>query len=293
MPITILDGGMGQELLARSKIQPTGLWSTTLLMDSPELVKNIHKDYFESGADIATTCTYPVHRDRLAPFDVEDQFEQLHQRACEIAQKARDEFGSGQVAGSLGPTGWSYRPDLAPRADQAAELYAEIARLQESYVDLFICETMSSVDQARGALMGAQTSSKPVWLSISVDDSDGTRLRSEEPVSDILPLLRELKPAAVLVNCSVPEAIDQALPILMNNEIPVGAYANGFTKIATAFKSSQANVTQLEKRHDLDPQRYAEFADGWVNQGVSIVGGCCEVGPAHIQELTKRFKNGQ
>ena len=290
MAITILDGGMGQELIARSNIDPTGLWSTELLMESPELVQSVHADYFNAGADIATTCTYPIHRDRLSPFGVEDQFETLHKRACEIAVKARDEFGSGQVAGSLGPTSMSYRPDLAPPVEQAAEIYAEIARLHQPYVDLLICETMSSVEQARGALQGAQTTDKPVWLSISVNDDDGTKLRSGEAVTDILTLIEEVKPAAVLVNCSVPEAVDQAIPLLTNSQIPIGAYANGFTEISHEFKKALSSVDHLKKRNDLNPQTYADFAGGWINEGATIVGGCCEVGPAHISELTIRFK---
>jgi len=160
MSITILDGGMGQELLAKSGIEPTGLWSTQLLMDSPELVYGVHNDYFKAGAEIATTCTYPVHRDRLKPFEMEHMFETFHRQACEIAVKARDAHGTGHVAGSLGPTTRSYRPDLALEVDEAVEIYAEIAKIQAPYVDFYICETMSSVDQARGALTGAQSQNK-------------------------------------------------------------------------------------------------------------------------------------
>ena len=293
MTITILDGGMGQELLTRSKIEPTGLWSTELLMDSPDLIEDVHIDYFNAGAQIATTCTYPVLRDRLAPFDLEDKFEALHQQACKIAIKARDKYGSGLVAGSLGPTTRSYRPDLAPAVEQAAELYAEITRLHEPFVDLLICETMSSVEQAHGAMLGAKTINKPVWLAISVLDDDGTKLRSNELVTDILPLVNELKPDALLVNCSVPEAVDQAIPLLANNHTPVGAYANGFTRISDTFRESEtvASVAELESRTDLNPSKYADFAQNWINHGATIIGGCCEVGPNHIAELTRRFKS--
>ena len=291
MSITILDGGMGQELLARSKIEPTGLWSTQLLMDSPELIYGVHNDYFKSGAQIATTCTYPLHRDRLKPFEMEHLFETFHRQACEIAVKVRDAHGSGQVAGSLGPTTRSYRPDLALPVDQAEKVYAEIAEIQAPFVDFFICETMSSVEQARGALMGALTVNKPVWLAVTVDDNDGTKLRSGEPLEDILSLAQELKPMALLVNCSFPEAVDQAMPILSGCNLPFGGYANGFTTISTDFKYADANVNQLEKRTDLGPNTYAQFVDGWINQGATIVGGCCEVGPEHIQEITARRAN--
>ena len=290
MSITLLDGGMGQELVLRSEVPPTGLWATQILLDKPELVRGVHDDYFAAGAEIATTNTYAILRDRLARHDIEDQFEKLHRAACEIACAARDAHGSGQVAGSLGPCGWSYRPDMAPPSEQAAEIYAEIAALHAPYVDLFICETMASVDQARGALLGAKTTDKPVWLAISVADEDGTKLRSGEAVTDILPLVDELKPDALLLNCSIPEALSQALPLLAGQGVPVGGYANGFTKILSDFTKPNATVDALEKRADLGPVAYADFADSWVEQGASIIGGCCEVGPAHIAELASRLK---
>ena len=290
MGITLLDGGMGQELVARSKNKPTGLWATQILLDKPEIVRGVHDDYFAAGAEIATTNTYAVHRDRLARENVESQFEALHRAACEIAVASRDAHGSGQVAGSLGPTGWSYRPDVAPPSAEAAEIYAEVARLQAPFVDLFICETMSSVDQARGALLGAQTQNKPVWLAVSVSDEDGTKLRSGEPLSEILSLVSELKPDALLLNCALPEAFDQAMPELSGCIGPIGGYANGFTKITSAFTTGDSTVASLNKRDDLNPERYADFVDKWVAQGATIVGGCCEVGPEHIREMARRLK---
>jgi S-methylmethionine-dependent homocysteine/selenocysteine methylase len=290
MRITLLPGGLGQELLSRSETQPTGLWATQFLIDNPDLVKELHRDYFLAGAEIATTNSYAIHRDRLAPFGVEDRFVELHQQACQLAVSARQEHGSALVAGSMGPTGRSYRPDLAPPADEAAELYAEIARLQAPYVDLFLCETMSSVEQARGAVMGASVANKPVWLAVTVDDEDGTKLRSGEPLTEIIPLLTEFKLAALLINCSAPEAVDQAIPLLANRGVPIGAYANGFVEIAKDFLRQGATVELLDKRTNLDPKTYADFVDGWIKHGATIVGGCCEVGPAHIAELAKRLR---
>ncbi len=290
MRITLLPGGLGQELMSRSETQPTGLWATRFLIDNPELVKELHCDYFLAGAEIATTNSYAIHRDRLAPFGVEDRFAELHQQACQLAVSARQEHGSGLVAGSMGPTGRSYRPDLAPPADDAAELYAEIARLQAPYVDIILCETMASVEQARGAVMGATAANKPVWLAVTVDDKDGTKLRSGEPLTEIIPLITEFKLAALLINCSAPEAVDQAIPLLANRSVPIGAYANGFVEIAKDFLHQGATVELLQKRTNLEPKTYADFVDGWIKQGATIVGGCCEVGPAHIAELAKRLR---
>ncbi len=288
MTITILDGGLGQELITRYDGEISGLWGAQVMIEAPELVEQVHTDYFNAGAQIATTNSYVLHRDRLAPYDMEHEFTRLNRLACEIAARSRDAHGSGMVAGSLGPTGRSYRPDLAPSEDEAASLFAEMAAIHAPFVDFFICETMSSVNQARGAVLGANTTNKPVWLSISVDDKEGSQLRSGEAVTDILPLIAELDVAALLVNCSVPEAVTKAITTLGKQSLPVGAYANGFKMITDEFKQG-ATVEALNKRIDLTPDAYAGFAQGWIDSGASLIGGCCEVGPAHISELARRF----
>ena len=72
--ITLLDGGMGQELVARSGDAPTPLWATRVMLDHPGMVQAIHADYFAAGATIATANTYAIHHDRLERFDLDDQF---------------------------------------------------------------------------------------------------------------------------------------------------------------------------------------------------------------------------
>jgi homocysteine S-methyltransferase len=73
--------------------------------------------------------------------------------------------------------------------------------------------------------------------------------------------------------------------------LPFGAYANGFTKISDGFLTDKPTVDALSERQDLGPIEYAKFAMHWINQGATIVGGCCEVGPQHIQELAKQIKD--
>jgi len=285
----ILDGGMGQELVARAG-KATSLWSVQALLDAPEVVRQVHDEYFAAGADIATTNSYSVLPDRLEPHGMLDRLEELARLACQLASDAREAHGSGMVAGGLGPQGFSYQPDKAPPAEQAAEAYAKLAQIHAQYVDVHLLETMSSVDQARGGLMGAGVTGKPVWVALSVRDDDGTRLRSGELVSDVMPLLEEFDPAAVFINCSKPEAVDTAVPILAKSGRVVGAYANGFTGIAADFNKVGATVDMLSARRDLGPNAYADFADGWAANGATIIGGCCEVGPAHIAELSRRLK---
>lgn len=284
----ILDGGMGQELLKRSTRPPTGLWSVQFLLDDPDLIRDVHLDYFKAGAEVATTNTYSVLPDRLEHHGIGDQIDALSILGCTLASKARDAHGSGILAGAMGPLGFSYQPDLAPPSERAAEAYAKLAACHAQYVDVLLLETMASVDQARGGLMGCAVTDKPVWLAVTVDDRDGTKLRSGEPVSDLFPLIAEFNPQALLLNCSSPEAISTALPLL-DVDIPKGAYANGFVDIAAGFSKIGETVDQLKSREDLGPDAYAAFAENWAASGATMIGGCCEVGPDHIRELSRRM----
>ena len=87
--ITLLDGGMGQELVARSGDDPTPLWATRVMIDHPGMVRDIHLDYFNAGASLATTNTYAIHHDRLERFDLDGMFHALHLRALAEAHEAR------------------------------------------------------------------------------------------------------------------------------------------------------------------------------------------------------------
>jgi S-methylmethionine-dependent homocysteine/selenocysteine methylase len=287
--ITLLDGGMGQELVARSGDDPTPLWATRVMIDHPGMVRDIHADYFAAGATIATTNTYAIHHDRLARFGLDLMFHALHLRALAEAHEARAAHGSGRIAGSLGPLQASYRPDLTEPLAEAAPKYAEIARILAPHVDLILIETAASIEAAEGAVVGAQAAGLPVWLSVSVDDHDGSKLRSGEPVSGLERLLKH-PVAALLANCSVPEAMADALAALRQFDKPFGAYANGFTHISGNFLKDAPTVKDLTHRHDLTPEKYADFAMGWVDLGATIVGGCCEVGPAHIRHLRDRLE---
>ncbi len=289
MTVTILDGGMGQELIRRSGATPTGLWSSQVMIDRPDLVSDVHDEYFAAGAEIATTNSYALHRDRFEHAGREDDFVALHELACRLACESRDRHGSGKVAGALGPLEFSYIADDGPPLAEAAERFREIAEIHADKVDLLIAETVTSTARARGALEGMLDAGKPVWLAISVDDDDGTCLRSGEPVDSVIELHQSYPFDALLVNCSIPEAVSAALGRLKGAPVPTGGYANGFTKIPEEYKKPGSTVSLLTARTDLGPEAYADFAGGWIENGATIIGGCCEVGPAHIRELSDRF----
>jgi len=286
--ITLLDGGMGQELLARSGDAPTPLWATQVMIDHPGLVQAVHADYFAAGATMATTNTYALHHDRLAGTVAETRFAALHAQALAEARAARDAAGRGRLAGSIGPLGASYRADVGPEHDRATRLYAEVAAIIAPQVDVILGETIATLAQARALLEAALPTGRPVWLSVTVDDRDGTRLRSGEPVAGFAAIARD-GASAVLANCSAPEAMAAALEALSAADLPFGCYANGFQEITEDFLKDKPTVDALQARPDMVPGLYADFAEHWVRQGATIIGGCCETTPAHIAAIARRL----
>lgn len=287
--ITLLDGGMGQELIARSGDAPTPLWATQVMMDHPGLVAEVHRAYFDAGSSVATTNSYAVHRDRLSKAGIEERFGTLHDQAVTEAEAARAAHGSGRIAGSIGPLGASYRSDVAPDHDTSVTLYREVAEHLAPRVDLILAETVANLDQARAVLEGAKGLGRPVWLSVTVDDEDGTRLRSGEPVAEVGALARAGGAAALLANCSAPEAMAAALRLFVETGLPYGAYANGFQQITKEFLKDNPTVDVLHARPEMTPERYADHAMEWVAMGATIIGGCCETGPAHIAAIARRL----
>ena len=286
--IVLLDGGVGQELYRRSTIPAAPLWSVQIMMDEPHLVEAVHLDFIEAGARIITVNTYTATPQRLAREGVAEKFEALHGAALAAAESARKKSGEPvRIAGCLPPLVGSYRADLTPPEDECLANYRRIVTVQADRVDLFLCETMLSAAEARAATAAAAESGKPVWTALSVDDADGIRLRSGEGVAAGARAAVEAGADAVLINCSSPEAVSAAMPLLAGIGVPFGAYANGFVSIA-AMKPG-GTVEALEARDDLGPVAYAGHALGWVSAGAAIVGGCCEIGPGHIATLRERL----
>ena len=286
--VTLLDGGMGQELLRRADAEPTPLWSAQVMIDQPELVRDAHADFIAAGADVITINTYTATRCRLGPAGIEHRYEQLQTLAGDLAVAARGEREDVSFAVCLSPYGWTYRPELAPAFEELWPLYAETAALQAPHVDLILCETMGSIDEALAAATGASATGRPVWVSWTLRDDGSATLRSGEPLVEAVAAVRDLAPAALLANCSFPETMGAALGALATGGVPYGAYANGFGHIVDDYAPGSV-TTVLGNRPDLDPAAYADVATGWVAAGATIVGGCCEIGPGHIAELARRL----
>ncbi|MEM6758117.1 MAG: homocysteine S-methyltransferase family protein [Pseudomonadota bacterium] len=296
--ITLLDGGMGQELIRRSGKPATPLWATQYLLDDPGIVADVHRHYADVGATVATSNTYAIHRDRLrggasnhyasaadALPDITDRFDELIDTAMYAAASVRC---PGRVAGSIGPLGASYRADLHPSEADATPLYAEIVQRVAPGCDMVLFETIASVEAGRACLAAGRTSDRPVWLAFTADDEDGTKLRSGEPMAEAAAIAADAD--AALINCSAPEVMGPALDAMAAAGVPTGAYANGFTQITKAFLAGGTTANDLQQRRDMGPQIYADHALSWLDHGATILGGCCEVGPDHIAEIARRLQ---
>ena len=287
--VVLLDGGMGQELVRRGAVQTSPLWGAQVLLDSPDTVQQLHEDYLRAGARVITLNTYSVTPERLAYVNIEDQFSVLQQKSIELATRARDSVGQSNVsiAGCLPPLYGSYDPQNAPAFDVALATYQRIVEQQAESVDVFLCETMSAISEALASATAAKESGKSVWVALSVDDHGNGKLRSGETIADTWRELSALSIDGLLLNCSLPEAIDAAWGHMESIPVVTGTYANGFTGVADLPVGG--GVEMLQARDDMGPDVYAQFALDKVARGAEIIGGCCEITPAHIKVLADQL----
>lgn len=285
--ITILDGGMGRllEKMGAPFRQPE--WSALALIEASEFVKQAHQAFIDAGAQIITTNTYA-----LVPFHIgQDKFDKEGRELIKLAGKiAREVAGENiKVAGSLPPAFGSYRPDLFDK-NNAKTIYLPLIEEQEPYIDIWLPETMSSITEVETLAHLLKESNKPFWPSYNVLDREGknepSRLRSGETIQESVDAAISLGAKAILFNCCQVEEVEPTLEIVsnMNIDVPYGAFANAFPSIK---EGEIANDEITKIREDVTPATYLETAQKWTNLGATIIGGCCGIEPAHIQELSK------
>ncbi|TVQ52830.1 MAG: homocysteine S-methyltransferase [Rhodobacteraceae bacterium] len=287
-PVVLLDGGMGQELLARTGAKPTPLWSAQVMLDHPQAVEDLHLDYIRAGARVITLNAYSTEPSRLEKFGDPARFSEMQRLACDLALRARDRAGAEgagvRIAGCLPPLEWSYRPDIARATDEARPVYARIVAEQAPHVDLFLCETMAAASEAVGAAEAAAETGKPVWVAYTLATTPAGRLRSGETIEAAAAPVPQAQ--AILANCSAPEVIGAGMAALRATGKPFGGYANGFATVEEEYDVG-GTVDVLSARTDLGPAAYADHAMRWVAEGATLVGGCCETGPAHIAAIAR------
>lgn len=276
---------MGNELLTRRSDLVSGLWSAQYLIDAPELVKEVHLEYINSGADLIITNTYSTIPSYLSKKNAEDKMPELIRLAGKLAREAvKDSKKEVRVAGSLPPLEESYRPDLVIEAGEAVPIYETLIKELTPYVDIFICETMSSIEEMQHAMQALKNldNEKPVWISWSLKEDKKNQLRSGETIEDALNASAEIEPEAYLFNCTDPYAITEGIKELKKlTQKPIGGYPNVFN-VPDGWTLD--NEVQVSVR-DLSISKFLEFAIEWRNLGATIIGGCCGIGPKFIKAI--------
>ena len=290
--IRILDGGMGQELLARGMKPNSTLWSANAILDENyhQLVLDTHIDFIKAGAEIIVTTTFATRQKRLKENNLLDKFEYLNQKAGEIAQTAKRKFPNTYIAGGIPPQNLTYEADDRGEVE-ITENFNSQAKALNPYVDFFYFDVWSSVKEVKCGIEAIKEFKKPYLVGLHV--SEGITLPSGEKIKDVKKIIDE-NALGVLLSCVSPENFEKNLKELKSLNIPFGFKLNGFvtTKLqesyTSIFKGKKSNPNEiLGKRHDLTPDKFHEIVKKFKENGATIIGGCCETGPAHIKAMAK------
>jgi homocysteine S-methyltransferase len=290
----VLDGGMGQELLARGVEANGTLWSANALLQEEyhQLLLDTHLDFINSGAEIIVTTTFTTRRMRLRDNGVEDKFEYLNTKAGEIAKKAKDLNPHVLIAGGLPPQYLTYEADTRTN-DEIKENFYDQAKLLDPFIDFFYFDVLSSVREFKLAIEAIESFNKPYLVGAHI--SEGVKLPSGENISEIITTINHKNLLGIILSCVSPENYEQNITELKSLGVPFGFKLNGFVTTnpdkgyTNNFnKSKTGNPNEfLGHREDLIPEKMALIVKKFKEAGATILGGCCETRPAHIKEIAK------
>jgi homocysteine S-methyltransferase len=288
----ILDGGMGQELLARGMRSNSTLWSANAILDENyhQLVLDTHIDFIKAGAEIIITTTFATRQKRLKENNLLDKFEYLNQKAGEIAQAAKNKFPDTYIAGGIPPQNLTYEADDRGETE-IIENFNSQAKALNQYVDFFYFDVWSSIKEVKCGIEAIKEFKKPYLVGLHI--SEGTTLPSGEKIKEIKKIIDE-NALGVMLSCVSPENFEKNLDELKNLKVPFGFKLNGFvtTKLQESYTSvflgKKTNPNEiLGKRQDLTPTKIQEIAKKFKEAGATILGGCCETSPSHIKAIAK------
>lgn len=295
--VVLLDGGTGTELERRGVAMDPGAWCGPATLGNVEVLESIHRDYIQAGADVITANTYASSRLMLGPAGYGDQFEEINRAAIGAAHRAREASGRPDVlvAGSLSHmcpmVGGTAQADLArePSEAEMEEAFEDLVALhRDEGCDLVILEMMYYPNRIVPAFRAATRSGLPVWAGFSARRGEDGRILSFAPDRDIpfeelIEVLRDFDVAAAGLMHTPSDVIGEAVAILKR------IYSGTLMAYPDSgyFKMPHWQFDEV-----IAPEALREFADGWVEQGVQILGGCCGLSPDHIAAL-RPLKSGE
>jgi S-methylmethionine-dependent homocysteine/selenocysteine methylase len=279
--ILLLDGATGTELNRRGVDTGLPLWSANALITDHglDVLRRVHLDYLNAGADIISTNTFRTNRRVCGARGYSAR--ELTLRAVTSAKEAVADFGKpARVAGSLSSLEDCYRPDLVPSDDECLAEHSErIQDLVDGGIDLLLIETMNSIREAVIAAKIAKTTGLPTWVSFVCDDEG--MILSGEPLAHAAGLLMPLGVQAMGVNCMPVHTLAKPLTelrVICGPDFPLIAYGN------IGHVDNEHGWTNTDST---DPEGYLRHARNWPAQ---IVGGCCGSTPEHVRMLNQHWK---
>lgn len=274
----ILDGATGTNLQQAG--MPVGVCPEQWIIEHPEVMIDLQRAYVEAGTQILLAPTFTANRIKLAEYGLADRMEEMNRRLVAITQEAAG--GKALVAGDITMTGQQLYPMGDLPFEELVSVYREQMKiLCAEGVDLFIVETMMSLQEARAAVIAAkETCDLPIVVSMTYNE-DGRTLYGTDPVTAVV-TLQSLGADAVGMNCSTgpKEILEPIRKTAAYAEVPVLAKPN-------------AGLPELENGitvYKTTPEEFAEVGVKLVEKGVSLIGGCCGTTPAHIKALAERVK---
>jgi len=290
----LLDGALATELEARGCDLADPLWSARVLLEAPQLIRQLHLDYLLAGADIMTTASYQATFAGLARRGLDQQqAAALLRLSVALAGQARDQFLAMQlpgrarplIAASVGPygamlaDGSEYRGHYGLSVTQLMDFHRpRLAVLAASGADLLACETIPCPEEAEALarLLGEEFPATPAWISFSCRDDE--HVWQGERLADCLGLLDGVEQVvAVGVNCTDPNWVEALLQqAAAVTDKPLLAYPNSGEKWDGLHKCWHGTASTAD---------FSAQARRWRQAGARLIGGCCRTGPAHIRAL--------
>ncbi len=288
----ILDSALGTELENRGEYLPsfkTSIWSAYCLIHNPEVIKQIHIDNIEAGADVITTSNYQATPELLKREPSAPSYTDLAKRSLELCQEAVAKTNTKtKIAGCYPPIHVTFRPDLSSKEKVLRKFYESLGAIYENNVDVIICETMASIYEG---IISAETGSKfsdRVWLSWTTRGNKLNRLPSTELLTDAIKKGMDLNIECQLVNCVHADTASIAIDKLkgLNN---FGIYANSsvYKKNKLEGFVSDADEWHYHNHQPIDHLHYKKYVQEWVDSGAFVIGGCCRTTIEHIKEIKK------
>ena len=283
----ILDGGVGQELLARGVKPVSNLWSTTALLKKEyhNILLDCHLDFINAGAEIILTNTFGSRRRRLEENNLLSEFENLNLTALKIAEEAVKKSGKKIIiAGSLPPQNFTYISDLGDDKKLIEKNFHDQAKILNNGVDLFYLDVMSSLEECEIAIQSIKEFNKPFIIGIHFKKNG--LLPSGEMFVDVVKKLNRYNPLAITGSCVSYEDIISIKNDFKNLSLPFGFKVNAFKDIPKGWKPDGSNpVIALGKNEDLNLEKFKTISKEFLNFGAKLLGGCCEISPSHISKL--------